>query len=150
MSTTAASVPRSPADTADVLAAVWNVPSDAPTLSLVDRLYLPDADSTEFAASETVRALLVPRGVPRPARRPAGHDTIVYRFGRWRRDSTGALVVPLTAGWTLMSRTARPMCLTGANLETYRVRRARGGWSAERVGPVLHGNGYCTPGPRAP
>ncbi len=138
------------ADTADVLEAVWRVPASTYTGAGVRWLYLPTADSVALTASETVRDVLARRGVPASARLPAGHDTVVYQVRRWTRDSTGVPVLELSSQWTHMSTSVPGICMLGGNDETYRVRRTRAGWEAERIGPGLHGNGYCAPNGKRP
>ena len=134
---------RSPGDTADVLAAVWEVPASNLTGSGVRWLYLPSTDSAAFTASAAVRAALVARGVPASTRRPAGHDTVVFRVDRWARDSAGWPVLTVSSGWTHLSTSTPAICMSAGNVETYRARRTRAGWEAERSGPGLHGGGYC-------
>ena len=141
---TAADVVHSRADTADVLDAVWHAPIPASPAG-VRWFYLPDADSTGFTASETVRQLLVRRGVPTSTRIPTGPDTVVSRVRRWTRDSTGNPILEFSSGWRRMSTSVPGVCMSGGSAQTYRMRRTRAGWKAEAVGPGFHGNGYCVP-----
>ena len=138
-----AGVVRSRADTADVLEAVWRVPDNAYTGVGVRWLYLPGADSAALTASETVREVLARRGVPAPARLPTGHDTVVYQVRRWTRDSTGNPVLEVSSRWTRLSTSAPAVCMSAGNDETYRAHQTRAGWAAERIGPGVHGVGYC-------
>ena len=141
---------RSPADTADVLAAVWDVPMSPLTGNGARWLYLPTADSTALTASETVRQKLTQRGVPASPRRPAGHDTVVYHVRSWSRDSLGRPLLAVSSRWTHLNASVPRICMSGGNEETYVVRRTRAGWEAERVAPGLHGNGYCPSNGRRP
>ena len=138
------------ADTAAVLEAVWRA-SDHPYIGAGIRwLYLPDADSVVLTVSETVREMLRGRSVPASPRRPVGHDTVVYQVSRWTQDATANPLVAISSGWTHMSRSTPALCMSGGNNETYRVSRAPPGWKAERIGSILHGDGYCDPSRRRP
>lgn len=139
---------RTAADTADVLEAVWRVRAKSMTMAGVEWLYLPNADSAALTVSDGVRAALTKRNVPASSRRPMGHDTVVYQVLRWTRDAGGAPVLTLSSAWTLTSKSVPAYCMTGGNEETSRVRRGRMGWEAERIGPIVHGNGYCNPNAR--
>jgi hypothetical protein len=141
---------RSRADSADVLEAVWRAPANGYTGQGVRWLYLPSADSVGVTASDAVRATLSSRGVLASARRPAGHDTVVYQVRRWTRDSTGRPVLELSSEWTWTTAGAPGMCMSAGNAETFRVRRGPAGWEAERFGQGIHGVGYCRSNGRRP
>jgi hypothetical protein len=145
-----AGVVRSRADTADVLEAVWRVPTSAYTGDGVRWLYLPAADSAAFTVSEAVREALARRGVLASARLPAGHDTIVYQVRRWTRDPTGIPVLALSSRWTRLSASVPAVCMSAGNAETYRVHQTGAGWEAERFGRGIHGVGYCESSDRKP
>jgi hypothetical protein len=133
-----AGVARARADTVGVLEAVWRVPAGPMTFGSIEWLYLPDADPAALTVSEAVRAALARRGVPASARRPAGHDTVVHQVRRWSRDVRGDPVLAFSSSWTRMTTGVPSLCATGGNEETYRARRSRAGWKAERIGPILH------------
>ncbi|MBL0892157.1 MAG: hypothetical protein IBJ19_16320 [Gemmatimonadaceae bacterium] len=145
-----AGIARTAADTADVLEAVWRVRATSMTIAGVEWLYLPNADSAALTLSDAVRTALAQRNVPASARRPMGHDTVVYQVLGWTSDASGDPVLTLSSAWTLISKSAPAYCMTGGNKETSRARRGRTGWKAERIGPNLHGNGYCNPNDRRP
>ena len=140
---TTAGVVRSRTDTTDVLEAVWRVPAHPNSGGRVRWLYLPSDDTTGITVSAAVRAALVARGVPASVHFPALHDTVVYQLRGWTRDSAGFPVLKISSRWTHMSTTVPGICMSGGNVETYSVHRTRAGWQAERIEPVLHGDGYC-------
>jgi hypothetical protein len=139
---------RTAADTADVLEVVWRVRATSMTIAGVEWLYLPNADSAALTVSDAVRAALVQRNVPASAHRPMGHDTVVYQVVRWTRDAGGNPVLVLSSAWSFISKRAPEYCMTGGNTETFRTRSGGTGWQAERIGQILHGNGYCNPNSR--
>lgn len=136
---------RSRADTVDVLEAVWRAPASAYTSAGVRWLYLPGVDTVAFTASDAVRAALARRGIPASARRPTGHDTVVYQVRRWTRDSMGRPLLAVSSQWTQASVHAPGGCITAGNSDAVRAYRTPAGWTAEPVGPGVHGVGYCRP-----
>jgi len=90
---------------------------------------------------------LVQEGVPASSRRPLGRDTAVFRLTDWKAK-TGREQVKLkvVSELTTVLGSGTQRCRTrSGNVQHVLVTRSGGSWKAERVGPVLVGDGVCKP-----
>ena len=141
-----------PVDSAWVLRAVWDVVAagwGARETGPVLWLWAPAvADSGRVVPlSPALRTALTRRGIPAGVRRPAGDDTVVFRITGWRAAPDGADVEVVSAWTTVLAGRTRACRAGSGNVERLRVRRREGRWTAERAGPVLHGDDACVPVP---
>ncbi|HEY2375248.1 MAG TPA: hypothetical protein VGH98_04680 [Gemmatimonadaceae bacterium] len=125
-------------DSAAIIRTVWG----AATLPVkrVTWLWTPVS-----SFSPELRAALVRAGVPASERRPAGDDTVVFQFTRWRPDSAG-VIVQLVSDWTEVIGSGARRCRVGSgNTEQFLVRQGEGALLVERIGPIIHGDKICAP-----
>lgn len=133
-------------DTVEILEAVWRTATIGHSHMRAPWLYLPNADIAALTASDSVRGALSLRGIPASTRLPAGDDTVIFRVRRWAVDPSGMPLIEVHSSWTTMLGSGPQRCRTGSgNVESYRAFRTSLGWSAERTGPVEHGDSVCRP-----
>jgi hypothetical protein len=139
-----ANPPLSPHDSASALRAVWDQVA-AGHGRRATWLWVPNATDTSRAVrfSEAVQGLLASHSILASARLPLGPDTVVFRITSWIRDTVG-VVLRVSSTWTERHASgARGNCTRSGNAETVRARMIQGSWRAERIGPVMHGDGFC-------
>lgn len=143
---------QTPRDSAQIIGAAWRAASEL-HMALRPAVFWSSsgADTGRFVPmSAYLQRMLVEAGVPLEPRVTTGDDTVVFRLTSWARESSSALL-ELRSTWTTVLRAGSPRpCRTGSiNVERFRVRRRGNAWTAERDGPVLHGDKECVPIPPA-
>lgn len=138
---------RTVSDSVQIFHAAWRVATDGHLgrRALVLWAPVPTDTGAVVRLSPQIHDSLAHLGVALEARREVGDDTVHIRITKWERDSIGD-VLEFRSSWTTILRSGTRVCRTGSgNVERFRVRYLNGRWTAERVGPIIHGDRECVP-----